>query len=71
MLSGDRLQFLRIIHNITEKDMAECIGKSDRWVRKIESGEETPTDEVYKAWINTCYGKIKPDGRKKKKAETK
>ena len=59
MLSGDKLKFLRIFHNITQVKMAEYIGKSDRWVRKIESGDEIPTEEVYLDWVNACYGRIK------------
>ena len=59
MLSGDKLKFLRIFHNITQMKMAEYIGKSDRWVRKIESGDEIPTEEVYLDWVNACYGRIK------------
>ena len=59
MLSGDKLKFLRIFHGITQMKMAEYIGKSDRWVRKIESGDEIPTEEVYLDWVNACYGRIK------------
>lgn len=59
MLSGDKLKFLRIFHGITQMKMAEYIGKSDRWVRKIESGDEIPTKEVYLDWVNACYGRIK------------
>ena len=60
MLSGDKLRFIRIYHNISQKYLAECIGKSDRWVRKIESGEEIPTKEVHNDWLNACYGRLKP-----------
>lgn len=60
MLSADKLRFLRIYHNISQIEMAECIGKSDRWVRKIESGDEIPTHQVYVDWLNACYGRIKP-----------
>lgn len=55
MLSGDKLHFLRIYHNITQKQMASGIGKSDRWVRMVETGSEVPTEEVYQAWLDTCY----------------
>lgn len=65
MLSGDKLKFLRIYHGITQKQMAEYIGKSDRWVRKVESGDERPTREVYADWLNACYGRIKRNPKSK------
>jgi transcriptional regulator with XRE-family HTH domain len=65
MLSGDKLRFIRIYHNISQKYLADCIGKSDRWVRKIESGEEIPTYEVYVNWLNACYGRLKPVKKEK------
>lgn len=60
MLSGDKLKFLRIYHDISQKDMASAIDVSDRWVRKIESGDEIPTEELYQKWLDCCYGKLKP-----------
>lgn len=33
MLGGDRLKFLRIYHNLTQKYMAECLGCSTRWIK--------------------------------------
>jgi len=66
MLSGDKLRFIRIYNNISQKYLAECIGKSDRWVRKIESGDEIPTHEVYVDWLNACYGRLKPVGEESK-----
>lgn len=64
MISGDKMRFLRQFHNISEKKMAEMIGKSDRWIRKIESGEEIPTNEVYTAYINALYGRVQKKAKK-------
>lgn len=64
MLSYDKLQFLRIIHNVTQADMAECLGVSTRYVGMVEHGDETMSEETYKKWLNVCYGKIKVDGRR-------
>lgn len=66
MVSGDKMKFLRQYHNISEKKMAEMVGKSDRWLRKIESGEELPTEEVYYDYINALYGKIKKKSKQNK-----
>lgn len=67
MLSADKLKFLRISHNITQKYMAESIGKSTRWVGMIENGDEIPTHKVYVDWLNTCYGRLTPQDKKAKK----
>lgn len=66
MVSGDKMKFLRQYFNISEKKMAEMIGKSDRWIRKIESNEEVPTEEVYYAYINALYGKVKKKSKQDK-----
>lgn len=55
MLSADKLRFLRIKHNITQKEMAKQINKSLTWIIKIESGEYRPSEETYQDWLNACY----------------
>ena len=57
MLSGDKLKSLRIMHGFTVGQIAAGVGKSDRWIRLIESGKERPTEEVYVAYLETLYGR--------------
>ncbi len=67
MLSGDKLKSLRIMHGLTVGQMAAGVGKSDRWIRLIESGQERPTEEVYVAYLETLYGRRKvPESKARK-----
>lgn len=79
MLSADKLRFLRIENHVTQADMAEWCDISIRFVGMIEHGEDNPSEEVYKAWLNRCYGIGKPLAKRtitekrttqKKKAKT-
>lgn len=78
MLSGDRLKFLRITHGLTQKKVAEWCNVSDRYIKMIEQGVESPSQETYNAFLNCIYGIGKPlsqeprpnqTSRKKKKVE--
>lgn len=60
MLSGDRLKFLRYSHGITQKAVSDWCNVSIRYVGMIESGEETPSEETYNAFLNCVYGVGKP-----------
>ena len=60
MLSGERLQFLRITHKITQRQMAEWCGVSTRFIGMIEHNDRQPSPEVYNAMINCIYNVGKP-----------
>lgn len=60
MLSGEKLQFLRITHKITQRQMAAWCGVSTRFIGMIEHNDRQPSPEVYNAMINCIYGIGKP-----------
>lgn len=60
MLSGDKLKFLRYTMNKTQKEIADWCNVSIRYVGMVEKGEEIPSEETYKAWLNCIYGIGKP-----------
>ena len=60
MLSGDKLKSLRIMYYKTQKDIADWCNVSTRYVGMVEHGEETLSEETYKAWLNGIYGIGKP-----------
>ena len=60
MLSGEKLQFLRITHKITQRQMAEWCGVSTRFIGMIENNDRQPSPEVYNAMINCIYNVGKP-----------
>lgn len=71
MLSGDRLKFLRYTHNVTQVEMAEWCDVSERFVGMVEHNECKPSQEVYEAWINCCYGIGKPLAKRENKKGVK
>lgn len=60
MLSGDKLKFLRYTMGKTQKEVAEWCNVSVRYIGMVEKGEETLSEETYKAWLNCIYGIGKP-----------
>lgn len=60
MLSGEKLQFLRITHKITQRQMAEWCGVSTRFIGMIEHNDRQPSPEVYNAMIDCIYNVGKP-----------
>ena len=74
MLSADKLRFLRIENHVTQSEMAEWCDVSTRFVGMIEHGDDDPSEEVYNAWVNRCYGIGKPLAKRsiaEKRATTK
>lgn len=65
MLNGKKLQYLRILKNISQKYMADSIGISERWVGKIENEGDSPSQEVYDKWLQVIYGNLKPKAKTK------
>lgn len=60
MLSGEKLKFLRYMHGKTQQQIADWCDITRRYVIMIEQNEYSPSDEVYNAWLDCCYGKGKP-----------
>ena len=60
MLSGDKLKFLRYTHSKTQKQVADWCDVSERYIKMVESGQEIPSEETYKAYLNCVYGIGKP-----------
>ena len=60
MLSGEKLKFLRYTMGKTQKEVAEWCNVSIRYIGMVEKGEETLSEETYKAWLNCIYGIGKP-----------
>lgn len=60
MLSGDKLKFLRIMHEKKVKEVAEWCNVSDRFIYMIEANQENLSEETYHAYLNCIYGIGKP-----------
>lgn len=69
MLSGKKLQYIRIRNNMTQVYIAKCIGVSERWIGMVENAGESPSQEVYDKWLLALYGGLKPKEEKVEKSE--
>ena len=74
MLSGRKLQFLRIYKGMTQQYLADCIGCSKRYIGMVENTNQTLSEEMYEKWIDALNGKLTPkpknkENKKKKKEE--
>lgn len=56
MLSGDKLKFLRIMHEKKVKEVAQWCNVSDRFIYMVEAGQENLSEETYNAFLNCIYG---------------
>lgn len=65
MLDGTKLKLLRILHNKTQKQIASFCDITPRYVSGIERGEFIPSQEIYEAYLNCCYGVGEPLTRPK------
>lgn len=60
MLSGEKLKFLRYMHGKTQQQIADYCDITVRYVKLIEHNEYHPSEEIYNAWLDCCYGKNTP-----------
>lgn len=70
MLSGQKMQLIRIQHHLTQKQVAEAIGCSIKIISEYENNRKYISQELYLKWINALYQlepEYKKTGRKKKK----
>ncbi|WP_455714109.1 helix-turn-helix domain-containing protein [Anaerosporobacter sp.] len=65
MLTGKKLQYLRILKGYSQVYIAESIGVSERWIGKVENEGLAPSQEVYDKWLQCIYGNLKPVKKEK------
>jgi transcriptional regulator with XRE-family HTH domain len=69
MLSGKKLQYIRVLKGLSQVYIADCIGVSERWIGKVENEGLAPSQEVYDKWLLALYGGLKPEKKEKVKTE--
>lgn len=60
MLSGEKLQFLRVTHGVTQRKMAEWCGVSIRFIGMVEHNDRQPSSDVYNSMLDCIYNIGKP-----------
>ena len=55
MLSQEKMKFLRILHNISQKTLAKEIGCTRNHISMVENRNNVCTEEFYKKYIKAIY----------------
>ncbi|WP_163289371.1 helix-turn-helix domain-containing protein [Clostridium sporogenes] len=55
MLSAEKLKFLRLLHNITQKEIGAEMGISKNYISMIENRKETYSQEWHDRYVNAVY----------------
>lgn len=69
MLMRERLRYIRTLYGLSQKDVADAMGKSKQYITAIENGScnTTATQETLERILNVIYkiGEAKKRGRLK------
>ncbi|NME94596.1 helix-turn-helix transcriptional regulator [Clostridium cochlearium] len=55
MLSQEKMKFLRVLHNISQKELAKEIGCTRNHISMVENRKNVCTEEFYKNYIKAIY----------------
>lgn len=55
MLTAEKLKFLRMLHNLTQKEVAEYLGVTRNYISQVENGKLTYSKEKCKEILNAIY----------------
>ncbi|WP_080742982.1 helix-turn-helix domain-containing protein [Clostridium novyi] len=55
MLSAEKLKFLRLLHNLTQQDVAEKMGCKRTYISMIENRKENYSEEWHDRYVNVIY----------------
>lgn len=59
MLSNDKLRFLRQHYHLRQADIADFIGRSLSYVKRVESNQYDVTQEIHDKWLECCRLQIR------------
>lgn len=54
MLSNDKLRFMRQHYGLRQADIADYIGKSLSYVKKVEANKIDISEEAHDKWLECC-----------------
>lgn len=55
MLSAEKLKFLRLLHNLTQQDVAEKMGCKRTYISMIENRKENYSEEWHNRYVDAIY----------------
>ena len=66
MLSPDKLKFLRLIHDVTQKEIGDEMGTSKNYISMMENGKRSYSKEQHNKYVNAVY-KVSAKNKSKEK----
>lgn len=55
MLSPDKLKFLRLIHDVTQKEIGDEMGTSKNYISMMENGKHGYSKAQHDKYVNAVY----------------
>lgn len=55
MLSPDKLKFLRLIRDVTQKEIGDEMGTSKNYISMMENGKRSYSKEQHNRYVNAVY----------------
>ncbi|MCR1971665.1 helix-turn-helix transcriptional regulator [Clostridium cochlearium] len=55
MLSQEKMKFLRVLHNISQKELAKEIGCTRNHISMVENRNNVCTEDFYQKYIKAIY----------------
>jgi transcriptional regulator with XRE-family HTH domain len=55
VLSPDKLKFLRLIHDVTQKEIGDEMGTSKNYISMMENGKRSYSKEQHNRYVNAVY----------------
>lgn len=71
MQNRERLQYMRVLYNLTQQNVATYIGSSKQYITMLESGQRPMSQSQFEKILNAIYflGEEKKKGRLKEVLE--
>lgn len=61
MLSNDKLRFLRQHYKMRQADLADYLGRSLSYIKRVESNRYDISQEDHDKWLECCRLQIRSD----------
>lgn len=68
MLSAEKLKYLRLLHNLTQKDVADALGCKRNYISMLENRKQNMSQEWHDKYVATIY-KVAEEKKKQQNVE--
>ncbi|MBE6066190.1 MAG: helix-turn-helix transcriptional regulator [Clostridium lundense] len=68
MLSAEKLKYLRLLHGLTQKDVADAMGVKRNYISMLENRKQNMSQEWHDKYVATIY-KVAEEKKKQQNVE--